>query len=102
MSTINKIVRSHFTHEGAPAKRISPLSQLERSVMSCLLWESEFYESGQTIGDRIASLGKEVPAEDVARVAVQAKEDMRLRHVPLLLVRELMRTPEGRRCAKWV
>ena len=59
-----------------------------------------FYEDGQTIGQRIAELVKAVPADDVARVAIQAKEDMRLRHVPLLLARELMRTKEGRAHAK--
>lgn len=99
MATLNRLQKI-FTHEGAPAARIDSLAQLERSVMSCLLWEGEFYEDGQTIGDRIAGLVKHVPAEDVARVAIQAKEDMRLRHVPLLLVRELMRTKEGREQAK--
>lgn len=99
MATLNRI-RKEFTHEGARAVRIDPLAQLERSVMSCLLWESEFYEDGQTIGQRIAGLVKQLPAEEVARVAVQAKEDMRLRHVPLLLARELMRTKEGREQAK--
>ncbi|WP_435007966.1 TROVE domain-containing protein [Tundrisphaera lichenicola] len=99
MATLNRL-KKIFTHEGAPAARIDPLAQLERSVMSCLLWESEFYEDGQTIGQRIAELVKAVPAEDVARVAAQAKEDMRLRHVPLLLARELMRTKEGRAQAK--
>ena len=99
MATLNRLQKI-FTHEGAPAARIGPLAQLERSVMSCLLWESEFYEDGQTIGQRIAELVKQVPAEDVARVAIQAKEDMRLRHVPLLLARELMRTKEGRAQAK--
>ena len=64
--------------------------------MSCLLWEDEFYEDGQSIGLRITELVKEVPAEEVARVAIQAKQDMGLRHVPLLLARELMRTKEGR------
>src|SRR3954470_11918019 len=99
MATLNRI-RKEFTHEGAPAVRINALAQLERSVMSCLLWESEFYEDGQTIAQRIATLVKQVPAADVARVAIQAKEDMRLRHVPLLLARELMRTKEGREQAK--
>src|SRR3954469_25946062 len=99
MATLNQQQRV-FTHEGAPAARIDPLAQLERSVMSCLLWESEFYQDGQTIGQRIAELVKAVPAEDVVRVAIQAKEDMRLRHVPLLLARELMRTKEGRAQAK--
>jgi 60 kDa SS-A/Ro ribonucleoprotein len=99
MATLNRLQKI-FTHEGAPAARIDSLAQLERSVMSCLLWESEFYEDGRTIGQRIADLVKAVPAEDVARVATQAKEDMRLRHVPLLLARELMRTKEGRAQAK--
>ena len=99
MATLNRLMKE-VTHEGAKAVRIDPLAQLERSVMSCLLWESEFYEDGQTIGQRIAELVKTVPAEDVARVAIQAKEDMKLRHVPLLLARELMRTKEGRAQAK--
>ncbi|AGA26863.1 TROVE domain-containing protein [Singulisphaera acidiphila] len=99
MAALNRI-QKEFTHEGAQAARIDPFAQLERSVMSCLLWESEFYENGETIGQRIAELVKIVPAEDVARIAIQAKEDMRLRHVPLLLVRELMRTKEGRALAK--
>jgi 60 kDa SS-A/Ro ribonucleoprotein len=99
MVTLNRLLKA-FTHEGAPASRIDTVAQLERSVMSCLLWESEFYEDGQTIGKRISELVKVVPAEDVARVAVQAKEEMRLRHVPLLLARELMRMSEGRALAK--
>lgn len=99
MGTVNKRMRQ-YTHEGAPAKIIDALSQLERSVMSCLLWEKEFYESGQTIADRIAQLVSILPAEQVANVAIQAKEDMRLRHVPLLLTRELCRTAEGRKMLK--
>jgi len=99
MATLNRLQKV-FTHEGAQAARIAPLAQLERSVMSCLLWESEFYEDGQTIGQRIADLVKVIPAEDVAHAAIRAKEDMRLRHVPLLLARELMRTKEGRVLAR--
>lgn len=95
MATLNRLARI-TTHEGAPARRIDPLAQLERSVMSCLLWEGEFYEGGQTIAQRIADLVKQVPAADVARVAIQAKVEMRLRHVPLLLARELLRTKDGR------
>ena len=101
MATLNRLQKI-FTHEGARAVHIDPLAQLERSVMSCLLWESEFYEDGLTIGQRIADLVKQVPAADVARVAIQAKEDMRLRHIPLLLARELMRSKEGRALAREV
>jgi hypothetical protein len=32
------------THDGAPARNISTELQLRRSVLACLLWESQFYE----------------------------------------------------------
>jgi hypothetical protein len=44
------------THEGARAHHTSVLAQLRRSVLSCLLWESEFYEDGVEISQRIADL----------------------------------------------
>src|ERR1700722_17037988 len=96
MATLNRITRE-YTHEGAVAVRIDALAQLERSVMSCLLWEDEHYEDGQEIGKRITELCRQVSPGDLARVAVQAKQDMKLRHTPLLLARELLRTPEGRK-----
>ena len=81
------------THEGAPACHISVLAQLRRSVLSCLLWESEFYEDGQEIGERIAELSAQCLPEDVVALAIEAREQMHLRHVPLLLLRELARHP---------
>ncbi len=44
------------THEGAPAKMISPELQLRRSVLACMLWENEFYEDGVEIAGRIKAL----------------------------------------------
>lgn len=82
------------THEGAPARNITAIEQLRRSVCSCLLWESEFYEDGQSIADRIATLVKLCNPEEVAALAIQAREQYKLRHVPLLLVRELARHPQ--------
>ncbi len=32
------------THEGAPAHNLASEFQLRRSVLACLLWESQFYE----------------------------------------------------------
>jgi len=78
-----------FTHEGARASRTTPTQDLRRSVMACLLWEDTFYESGEEIAKRISSLVKLVKAEDVAAIAVEAREQMKLRHVPLLLVVEM-------------
>ena len=79
------------THEGAPARAISPELQLRRSVLACLLWESQFYEDGIEIAGRIAELVPKVQAEKVAALAVEASEQMKLRHAPQLLVREMAR-----------
>jgi hypothetical protein len=79
------------THEGAPAKRITPEQALRRSVLSCMLWESEFYEDGVQIAGRIHELVPQVAAEKIAALAVEARERMKLRHAPLLLVREMAR-----------
>ena len=79
------------THEDAPARHISPELQLRRSVLACLLWESQFYEDGVEIAGRIAELVPKVAAEKVAALAVEAREQMKLRHAPLLLVREMAR-----------
>jgi len=79
------------THEGAAARTISPELQLRRSVLACLLWESQFYEDGIEIAGRIAELVPKVEASKVAALAVEAREQMKLRHAPLLLVREMAR-----------
>src|SRR5882724_11203556 len=79
------------THEGAPARNISSESQLRRSVLACLLWESQFYEDGVEIAGRMAELVPKVAAEKVAALAVEARGQMKLRHAPLLLVREMAR-----------
>ena len=77
---------TEVTHGGA--RVIGPpdaFSRLTRSVMSCMLWEGEFYEDGQSIADRIQALVAEVDPEQVAAIAVEARTNMNLRHVPLLL-----------------
>src|SRR5580698_459246 len=79
------------THEGAPAAAITPEQALRRSVFACMLWENEFYESGVTIADRIRELVPQVEPARVAALAVEARSSMKLRHAPLLLVREMAR-----------
>ncbi len=85
------LARGLRTHEGAPARHISNELQLRRSVLACLLWESQFYEDGVEIAGRIAELVPKVAPELVAALAVEAREKMKLRHAPLLLVREMAR-----------
>ncbi len=79
------------THEGAPAVTLTPEEALRRSVLTCMLWENEFYESGETIAARIRALVPQVAPETVAALAVEARTAMKLRHAPLLLVREMAR-----------
>lgn len=90
---------NEVTAEGGPASRITPIQELERTVMACLLWESGFYESGASIADRITELVAKCDPVEVERLAIKAREQMRLRHVPLLLVRELARHPAKPRIA---
>src|SRR4051794_12247183 len=79
------------SHEGAPAAALTPEQALRRSVLSCMLWENEFYEDGLQIAGRIRELVPRVDAEAVAALAVEAREHMKLRHAPLLLAREMAR-----------
>lgn len=91
MARINKKPATIYTHEGAKAQRIDAEKQLRRSVMSCLLWESQFYESGEDIASRISNVIPLVAPGKVAEIAIEAREKMKLRHVPLLIVREMSR-----------
>ncbi len=91
MAKINRLNISPVTHEGAKASVISDAMQLRRSMMSCMLWENQFYEDGMEISDRIALLVPRVEAAEVASIAIEAREEMKLRHVPLFIVREMAR-----------
>jgi 60 kDa SS-A/Ro ribonucleoprotein len=91
MARLNVLRPGPGTHEGTPTRHLSPELQLRRSLLACLLWESQFYEDGIEIAGRIAELVPKVPAERVAALAVEAREQMKLRRAPLLLVREMAR-----------
>jgi hypothetical protein len=79
------------THEGGNAARISTELELRRSVLACLLWEDTFYESGISIAERIDGLAicPSIKPEIVANIAIEAREQMKLRHVPLLVANAL-------------
>jgi 60 kDa SS-A/Ro ribonucleoprotein len=95
MVKLNKIVRA-FTREGAKARRFTPEMELKRALMNCLLWENQFYEDGVAIADRIKTLVPLVEPAKVAAIAVAAREQMKLRHAPLLVVREMARHEKHR------
>ena len=95
MAKLNILKLGHLapprTHERGPAKAITPEQALRRSVLACMLWEDEFYEDGVQIAGRVRELVPKVEATKVAGLAIEAREAMKLRHAPLLLVREMAR-----------
>lgn len=82
---------TEVTHGGVPAKHITPEQQLRRTIMTCMLWEDTFYESGKSVVERLRELVPQVAGDRVAAMALEARSGMKLRHAPLLLVREMAR-----------
>ena len=86
----------NFTHEGAPAvPSLSPEKQLRRCVLSCFLWENEFYVDGQEIAALIVDVASQVALTKLAAIAIEAREGFNLRHVPLLLLDVLSKIGAG-------
>lgn len=80
-----------MTHGGAVTRTGNPEQVLRRSVLSCLLWEDQFYEEGEAIADRITETAKLVSTDTLKALAVEARTKFNLRHVPLMLLLELVR-----------
>lgn len=87
MKTNIKLTPKSYTHEGAVAKNINAKQELRRTVMSCLLWENSFYESGVDIATRIADLVTRVSGKDAMEIAIECRSSMKLRHTPLYIAR---------------
>ena len=97
MKTNKKTVATpKFTHEGGRASRLTALQELKRSVMSCMLFEDNFYESGESNADRIKGLVSKVKPKDAVDVAISARNDMHLRHAPLWIARWLALNPQAK------
>ena len=79
------------SHTGASASSISSELELRCLVMDCRDWQIQLYEDGAKITARIAELVPKVEAGHVAALAIEAREQMKLGHVSLLLVREMAR-----------
>ena len=67
---------------------LSPELQL-RSIVTTRLIKKQ--ARAEEVTDRVAELVPQVDARKVAALAVEAREQMKLRHAPLLLVREMAR-----------
>ena len=76
---------------GTRVPAISPEAQLKRLVLASMLWEKQFYLDGKTHAELVKSLVATVSPEYASALAQKARTDYKLRHTPLLLVRELAR-----------
>lgn len=76
---------------GPYAAKQDPEALLRRSVMACLLWEDNFYEDGVSNTENIRKLIPQVDPQVVFDIAVEARTKQKLRHVPLLIAREMAR-----------
>jgi 60 kDa SS-A/Ro ribonucleoprotein len=92
-TNVGQVLPVKHTHNGGKAQSISAEQQLRRTVLTCLLWEDNFYEDGQSVADRVKGLVPKVSVEYLHLLAVEARTEFYLRHVPLLLARELARDP---------
>jgi 60 kDa SS-A/Ro ribonucleoprotein len=79
------------THGGAEAVALNFEQKLRRAVLSCLLWEDEFYEDGEAIAERIVDYAALCDAETVTALAIEARQVHGLRHAPLMLLLDLIR-----------
>ena len=94
MATLNKAKAKVYTHEGAQAASFPATEELRRLVMSCLLWEDQFYESGSEQAANIESILEHVPFSAAFNIASEARLKMHLRHVPLFIAAVLARRGE--------
>ena len=92
---VKAAINHGVTYEGGKAAPMTVEQALRRSVMSCLLWENEFYEDGEEIAGRIMKLAAQLPGQTVAKIAIEARTQGNLRHVPLLLVSVLAKSGKG-------
>lgn len=102
MARLNTAAQGIKTHNGAPAKHINAEQMLRRSILSCLLWENEFYEDGVKIVDRINALVPLVEPTAVADLAILARNEMNLRHAPLLLASAMVKHNSHRKYVREV
>ena len=93
MSSLN-IHKDSFTEVnsvGTPVRAISKEAQLTRMTLAHMLWEDQFYIDGISSAKIMSDLVKECKPEFVKDLAIKARTSFKLRHVPLLLAREVAR-----------
>jgi len=92
MSSINRVVRQPaFNSVGTQVTPINAERQLKRITLAAMLWEKQFYLDGKSHAELVKDLVAKVAPQKVEALAQEARTKFKLRHVPLLLARELAR-----------
>jgi hypothetical protein len=76
---------------GAQVPQINAERQLKRVTLAAMLWENQFYLDGKSHAELVRELVAKVQPAKVETLAMEARTKFKLRHVPLLLARELAR-----------
>lgn len=82
---------------GALAARQTAYQELRRSTLACMMWEDNAYISGKSIYENIKELVAKCDPLQVANLAIEIRQKQGIRHVPLVLLRELARLPHARK-----
>lgn len=77
--------------EGQLAAKNSDEQSFRRSVLACMLWEDLAYESGSSVAKNICGLVPKLDPALCSSIASEARNDQKIRHVPLLIAREMCR-----------
>ena len=94
MSSVNRTAPQMMArnHAGASVPVLKDAEkQLRRLVMANMLWENEFYLDGESNADLLAKSVHNVDPKSAQAIALEAREQFKLRHVPLQIMRELAR-----------
>lgn len=93
MSQLNRRVRETASNSvGTIVPAISALRQLKRVTLASMLFEKQFYMDGKDHHELVKELCGRVDPQKVADLAVEARTKFKLRHIPLVLTRELARS----------
>lgn len=82
---------------GAPSANQESEALLRRSVMASLLFEGLFYEDGVANAENVKALIPQVDPVAVSKIAIEARHEQKLRHMPLFIVNEMVKHPSHRK-----
>ena len=87
---MSKMNQKASSAQKAP-QRMTTFQKAERTLVTCLLGESNFYEDGQSVKDRLASYVPELSEDACRKLLKEAKIDNKLRHAPIFWATKMLK-----------